>query len=96
MYRSESIINSLLIEVDSLSRRLSNIQQAYRNTENLNLRERLINEDIIIFDRLNEIFEIANILKKRNNQNISLSSLLLEKSKRTIAQRGMQKNLFFL
>ena len=96
MYRSESIINSLLIEVDSLSRRLSNIQQAYRNTENLNLRERLINEDIIIFDRLNEIFEIANILKKRNNQNISLSSLLLEKSKRTIAQRGIQKNLFFL
>ena len=96
MYRSESIINSLLIEVDSLSRRLSNIQQAYRNTENLNLRERLINEDIIIFDRLNEIFEIANILKKRNNQNISLSSLLLEKSKRTIDQRGMQKNLFFL
>ena len=96
MYRSESIINCLLIEVESLSRRITNIHQSYWNTEHLNLRERLINENKIITDRLNEIYKIANILKNRTNQEISLSSLLLEKSKRIIAQRGMQKNLFFL
>ena len=96
MYVSESLTNTLLMEVDSLSYRITNIHQTYCNTINRGLRERLIHENKSISQRLNEIFSIARLLKIRNNENISLSSLLLEICERTIAQNKKEKNLFFL
>ena len=96
MYKSESIIDNLLMEVDLLSCRITNIHQAFCNTSHLGLRERLFYENKSISLRLNEIFSIAKILKNRNNENISFSSLLVEKCERTIAQTRIGKNLFFL
>ncbi len=96
MFKSESIINSLLMEVDSLSRRISNIQQAYCNTSHLGLRKRLFYENKNIFQRISEIFLIAKELNKRSNENITFSNLLLEKCKRALYQNRMEKNLFFL
>ena len=96
MYKSESIINNLLSEVDSLSYRIININQAYCNTLHRGLRERLIHENESISQRIKEIFSIALALKNRTNENISSSSLLLEKCKRTIAQERIEMNLFFL
>ena len=96
MQKSESIINNLLMEVDVLSCRMTNIQQAYCNTSHVGLRERLFYENKSILNRLNEIFSISKILKKRTQENISFSSLLLEKCERTIAQKRMGMNLFFL
>ena len=96
MYKSESIINNLLIEVDSLSYRITNIQQAYFNTSHVGLRDRLFYENKNISQRLNEIFSIAKVLNNRNKENISFSSLLVEKCKRTIDQKRIGKNLFFL
>ena len=96
MFRSETIINSLLIEVDALNCRLTNIQQAYSNTLHFGLRERLIYENINISQRLNEIFSIAKELKNRNSEKISLSNLLVEKCKRIISQKTIDNNLFFL
>ena len=96
MYRSESIINNLLQEVDSLSLRITNIKQAYCNTAHLGLRERLFFESKIISLRLNEIFSIAKKLKERTKESISFSSLLVEKCERTIAKKRVEKNLFFL
>ena len=84
------------MEVDSLSYRITNIQKAYCRTSHVGLRERLFFENKTISLRLNEIFSIAKILKKRTNESISLSSLLLEKCERTIAQNKIEKNLFFL
>ena len=52
MYKSESIINNLLIEVDSLSYRITTIHQAYFNTSHLGLRERLFDEHKNILKRL--------------------------------------------
>ena len=95
MYRSESIINNFLIEVDSLSHRIINIHQAYCNTSHVNLRERLFYENKAITKRLNEILSIAKVLKDRNNENISFSGLLVEKCERTI-YKIVEKNLFFL
>ena len=57
---------------------------------------RLFNENKSIFQRLNEIYSIARFLKNRTIEKISFTSLLLEKSKRTIAQIKIEKNLFFL
>ena len=96
MYNSESIINNLLMEVDSLSCRITNIHQTYLNTSHLGLRERLFYENKSISQRINEIFSIAKILKDRCNENISFSSLLVEKCERTIAKKRIEKNLFFL
>ena len=84
------------MEVDSLSCRITNIHQAYLNTSHLVLRDRLFYENKNISQRLNEILSIAKVLKKRNNENISFSSLLVEKCKRTIYQKRIEKNLFFL
>ena len=96
MNNSESIINNFLVEVDLLSCRITNIQKAYCNTSNLGLRERLFNENKNISQRLNEILTISKILKKRTNEDISFSSLLVEKCERIIAQKRIEKNLFFL
>ena len=96
MYKSESIISILLMEVDSLSNRIANIKQAYFNTSHVGLRKRLFDENKNISQRLNEIFSMAKVLKHRNNENLSFSSLLVEKCERTITQTKMEKNLFFL
>ena len=96
MYKSESIISILLMEVDSLSNRIANIKQAYFNTSHVGLRKRLFDENKNISQRLNEIFSIAKILRNRNNEKLSFSSLLVEKCERTIAQTKMEKDLFFL
>ena len=84
------------MEVDSLSCRITNIHQAYCNTSHKGLRERLIYENKSISKRLKEIFSIAKILKVRKNENISFSSLLVEKCERIIGQNRLEKNLFFL
>ncbi len=84
------------MEVDSLSYRITNIHQAYFNTSHVGLRDRLFYENKNISQRLNEISSISIVLKNRNNENISFSSLLVEKCKRTIAQTKIQRNLFFL
>ena len=84
------------MEVDSLSNRIANIKQIYINTAHEGLRERLFYENKNISQRLHEIYSIAKCLKNRTIEKISFTSLLLEKSERTIAQTRMEKNLFFL
>ena len=97
MYNSESLINDLLMEVDSLSYRITNINKAYFNTSHEGLRERLFYENKTISTRLKEIFLIAEILKNRTNDNINFSTLLVEKCKRSIAKKNnIEKDLFFL
>ena len=96
MYKSESLTSNLLMEVDSLSNRITNIKQFYSNTAHEGLRERLFYENKNIFQRLNEIYSIAKFLKNRTIEKISFTSLLLEKSERTIYQASMEKDLFFL
>ena len=96
MNKSESIINNLLIEVDALSYRINNIYQTFLNTSHVGLRERLFYENINIYQRLNEIFSIAKVLKDKNSEHISFSSLLVEKCERAIAKKRIENNLFFL
>ena len=93
--RSESIINNLLVEVESLTYRIKNIKQTYLMTYNKGLRERLIKENKTLLERLNEISSIATLIKKREPEQISLSSLLVEKCKRTNNEINLSGNLFF-
>jgi len=96
MEESQSITNSLLIEVDVLSTRLKNIKNTFRNTNNKGLKERLFTENEKIFKRVHNILKIAELLNESTNEKIKFSNLLLEKTKRTLSENKFESNLFFL
>ena len=96
MKESHSITNNLLIEVDVLTNRLRNIKQSFKTTHNKGLKERLFSENKNIFKRINEIYKIAENLEKSNNKEFSFSTLLFEKTKRTLNENKFESNLFFL
>ena len=96
MYKSESIINNLLFEVDSLSYRMQNIKKTYCNTLHNGLRERLIYENQSVLLRVKEIFSIAKTIDEKNTENLSFSRVLIEKCRRTINETKIETNLFFL
>ena len=97
MYGStESLVTSLFNEIDLLTNRIRNIKQCFINTSNSQLKKRLINENTILIKRVNEISKIAILLNKKSIDKISLSGLLVEKSKRTLSETYSEKNLFYL
>ena len=96
MKESQSITNNLLIEVDVLSNRLRNIKQSFKTTYNDRLKERLFLENKNIYKRINEIYKIAEMLNKTNNEIINFSNLLIEKTRRTLNENKYESNLFFL
>ena len=93
---SESIINNLLIEVDSLTFRLRSIKLSFNTTSNNRLKERFIYENKAIFERVNDINNAAIYLNKNGKEEICFSSLLIEKCKRTLKEIKVESNLFFL
>ena len=96
MKESESLTNNFLMEVDVLSNRLRNIKQSFKTTENNALKERLLLENITIFNRVNEIYKIATLLNKNKNEEINFSNLLVEITKRALDEYKFESNLFFL
>ena len=96
MKESQSLTSNLLMEVDVLSNRLRNIKQSYKTTENKALKGRLFSENKIIFKRVNEIYKIAELLNRKNDEKINFSKLLVEISKRILNENKFESNLFFL
>tara|TARA_B100001029_G_C14967175_1_gene398005 strand:+ start:464 stop:754 length:291 start_codon:yes stop_codon:yes gene_type:complete len=96
MKKSECLINNLIFELESLASRIRNINQTYWNTYHNGLRERLIFENKTIHERINQITSIAELLKKRSRDEISLSNLLQEKCRRINLEINIKRNLFFL
>ena len=96
MKESQSLTNNLLMEVDVLSNRLRNIRQSYKTTENKSLKGRLLTENNNIFKRVNEIYKIAELLNKKNNEKFNFSNLLFEIAKRTLNENKFESSLFFL
>jgi len=84
------------MEVEVLSNRLRNIKQSFKSTENQALKGRLFSENKNIFKRVNEIYRIAELLNKNNNEKINFSNLLVEIAKRTLNENKFESNLFFL
>ena len=96
MKESESLTNNFLMEVDVLSNRLRNIKQSFKTTENNALKERLLLENITIFNRVSEIYKIAALLNKDKNEEINFSNLLVEITRRALDEYKFESNLFFL
>jgi len=84
------------MEVDVLTNRLRNIRQSFKTTHNKALKERLFSETKNIFKRVKEIYKIAELLKKKNNEKMNFSNLLVEITKRTLNENKFESNLFFL
>jgi len=84
------------MEVDVLTNRLRNIRQSFKTTHNKALKERLFSENKNIFKRVTEIYKIAELLNKKNNEKINFSNLLVEITKRTLNENKFESNLFFL
>ena len=84
------------MEVDVLANRLRNIRQSFKTTENKALKERLFSETKNIFKRVKEIYKIAELLNKKNNEKMNFSNLLVEITKRTLNENKYESNLFFL
>ena len=84
------------MEVYALSNRLRNIKQSFKTTHNKALKERLFSENKIIFKRVKEISQIANLLNKNNNEKLNFSNLLVEITQRTLNENKFESNLFFL
>ena len=84
------------MEVDVLSNRIRTIKQSFKTTHNKGLKERLVSENKRIFERVNEIYKIAEILNNRSNDKINFSILLVEKTKRTLNENKFESNLFFI
>ena len=91
---SESIINNLLIEIDSATYRLRNIKQSFKSTKNNRLKERLFYEYKNLSSRVEEIYNLADFINNLFDENISFSALLREKSKRTLKETKTESNLF--
>ena len=96
MNESQSLTNNLLMEVEVLSNRLRNIKQSLKTIQNRGLKERLFSENKNIFKRVNEIYKIAELLNKNNNDKFNFSNLLVEITKRTLNENKFESNLFFL
>ena len=84
------------MEVYVLSNRLRNIKQSFKTTHSEALKERLYSENKIIFKRIKEISQIADILNKKNNEKLNFCNLLVEMTKRTLDENKFESNLFFL
>ena len=84
------------MEVDVLSNRLRNIKQSFKTTDNKALKERLFSENKNIVKRVDEIYKIAELLNKKNKEEINFSKLLVEITKRTLNENKFESNLFFL
>jgi len=96
MKESQSLTNNLLMEVEVLSNRLRNIKQSFKTTENNALKERLLLENKTIFNRINEIYKISELLNKNKNEEINFSNLLVEITRRALDEYKFESNLFFL
>lgn len=93
---SESLVENLLIELDTIISRIKNIRKTVEQTTNNYLIKRLLLEYKNLMIRLDEISSIANLLKEYTpSEKLSYSNLLSERCKRSKEGNFNNKNLFF-
>lgn len=93
---SESIVENLFIEIESISFRLNSISSTYIQTGNSFLMMRLNIEFDFLQSRVEEIYSIANFISASSEEELTLSYILMEKCSRTSKQTKELKNLFFV
>ena len=94
--KSEILVQSVSIEIEIITKRISAIKKAFFQTNNIKLRKRLSKEYSYLFNKFIDLRSKVFLLKRQNNENLSYSSILHEKYMRCEKLIFRNNNLFFV
>ena len=94
--KSEILIQSVSKEIEIITKRIFAIKNAFYQTNNINLRKRLSNEYSFLFNRFLDLKSKVFLFERKNKNNFSYSSILLEKYTRCEKLIFQNNNLFFV
>ena len=94
--KSEILVQSVLIEIEIIIKRISAIKKAFFQTNNIKLRKRLSKEYSYLFNKFIDLRSKVFLFKRQNNENLSYSSILHEKFMRCEKLIFQNNNLFFV
>ena len=94
--KSEIIVQSVLIEIEIITKRVFSIKNSFYQTNNINLRKRLSNEYFYLFNRFVDLRLKVFLLNKRKKEHLSYASILHEKYSRCEKLIFQNNNLFFV
>lgn len=92
---SETIIGNLFSEVEIICSRINDIEKTHLHTLDSNLKSRLVNEVINLSKRLEEINSISYSIKESSCEDLTISSILIEKCSRKLKYLSLKNKLFF-
>ena len=94
--KSEILIQSVLQEIEIITKRIFAIKNSFKQTNNINLRKRLSNEYSFLFKRFLDLKSKVFLFERKNKNNLSYSSILYEKYSRCEKLIYQNNNLFFV
>ena len=93
---SEIIIQSVSNEIEIITKRIFAIKNAFYQTNNIKLRNRLSKEYSYLLGMFVKLKAKVFLFKRHNKENLSYSSVLLEKYSRNEKLIFQNYNLFFV
>ena len=94
--KSEILIQSVSKEIEIITKRIFAIKNAFYHTNNLSLKKRLSKEYSILFKKFLDLKSKVFLFERKNKNNFSYSSILLEKYTRCEKLIFQNNNLFFV
>ena len=93
---SEILIQSVCDEIEIITKRIFTIKNVFYQTRSIALRKRLSDEYSYLFREFVDLKNKVFLLKKKNRDNLSYSSILCEKYNRCEKFINKNNNLFFV
>ncbi len=93
---SEIIIQSVFKEIEMITKRIFAIKNTFYQTNNTELRKRLSKEYSYLFRKFIDLKSKVFLFKRQHKDNLSYSSILLEKYSRYEKLIFQNNNLFFV
>ena len=94
--KSEILVQSVLREIEIITKRIFSIKNSFYKTNNIKLRKRLSNEYLYLFNNFINLRSKVFLFNSQNKENLSYSSILLEEYNRCEKLIFQNNNLFFV
>ena len=94
--KSEILVQSVSIEIEIITKRISSIKNSFYQTNNIKLRKRLSNEYLYLFNKFIDLKSKVFLFNRQNKEHLSYSSILHEKYSRCEKLIFQNNNLFFV
>ena len=94
--KSEILVQSVSIEIEIITKRIFSIKNSFNQTNNINLRKRLSNEYLYLFNKFIDLRSKVFLFNRQNKELLSYSSILHEKYSRCEKLIFQNNNLFFV